>query len=168
MAVASEDPPGGARGASAAVLRDPAYTAEAWIAKHAVPKTEMVVGGAMAQLPCYEVDGFGHDRFQAAAVPLLPLHGWPPLWATVLVDEVACIFHMHAVYDIAEAAREDAARMAMDLVADQRQRRRRLDIALGAAAVDIIERDQCLGQFDCQPNSKVYCTAGLRTRACSC
>ena len=103
------------------MLRDPAYTAEAFISKYTTPKTEMVVGGAMAQLPCYEVDGFGHDRFQAAAAPLLPLHGWPPLWATVLVDEFACIFHMHAVYDIADAAREDAACMAMDLLDDQRQ-----------------------------------------------
>ncbi len=96
--------------------------------------------GSTAQVPCYEVDGFGHYRFLPTAAPPPQLIDWPPLWATALVDELDGVFHMDAVCATPEAAREDAQLMALNLLADQQLRRRRLEQAMGAAALDEAER----------------------------
>ena len=47
-----------------------------------------------AELPCYEVDGFGHYRHD----PRRPHHvirDWPTIWAVAVIDDVSRKYYLH-------------------------------------------------------------------------
>ena len=76
----------------------------------------------LGPLPCFEIAGFGHHRYDPSLMGACRLLDWPPLWATVVVDELSCV----AVTYLSETeheAREDAQDIALRLLNDQQRRR---------------------------------------------
>ena len=71
-----------------------------------------------AELPCYEVDGFGHYRHD----PRRPHHvirDWPTIWAVAVIDDVSRKYYLHDGYAVRERARDEAQRIAVQLLSPE-------------------------------------------------
>jgi hypothetical protein len=79
-------------------------------------------------MPCYEVSGFGHFRYDPEIQPV-QVQDWPPLWAVVLMDETLGATYTR-VLPTAEEARREARRFCTNLLKDQASRRQTIDAAI--------------------------------------
>ena len=78
-----------------------------------------------ADLPCKEVDGFGHFRHEPSR-EACPVKDWPQVWAVAIVDENSDHYVLHDKYATRQEALSEAQRAAKKLVVDQQARRQLL------------------------------------------
>lgn len=82
-------------------------------------------------MPCYEVSGFGHFRYDPEIQPV-QVQDWPPLWAVALMDETLGATYVR-VLPTAEAARQEARGLCTHLLTDQSSRRQTIDSSMTGA-----------------------------------
>ena len=88
-------------------------------------------GDLLAQLPCYEVDGFGDCRHDPARAPTHKIRYWPFLWGVALFDDTLRDFYLYAAFATREEAQDEARRISLNLHRDQGECRRTLPTRIG-------------------------------------
>ena len=74
------------------------------------------------ELPCHEVDGFGHFRHNPSR-PVCSVRDWPTIWAVAIVDEVYDQYFFHDGFETRCEAQSEAQWLATNLVHEQGSRR---------------------------------------------
>ena len=74
------------------------------------------------ELPCHEVDGFGHYRHNPSR-PVCSIRDWPTIWVVAIVDELYDQYFFHDGFETRCEAQSEAQLLATNLVHEQGSRR---------------------------------------------
>ena len=63
--------------------------------------------GSYGELPCHQVDGFGHYRHNPQR-PVCLVKDWPTIWSVAIIDENYDHYHLHGGYATRDEAQGEA------------------------------------------------------------